>query len=129
MNTRWLWPLIALTACGTPQQQCIGAATRDMRVVDRLITETQGNLTRGYGFETTTVFVSQWQDCTPAATDVNPAPAPELCFEDVPQTVQKAVALDLAAEAAKLASLRQKRDQQMRASAGAVAACRTKFPE
>lgn len=129
MNTRWLWPLITLAACGTPQQQCIGAATRDMRVVDRLITETQGNLARGYGFETITVFVPQWQDCTPDPTEANPTPAPDLCFEDVPQTVQKAVALDLAAEAAKLASLRQKRALQERASAGAVAACRAKFPE
>ncbi len=129
MKIRLLMMLLPLVACGTPQEQCIGAATRDMRVVDRLIAEVQGNLARGYAYETVTIFTPEWQDCTPRATDANPDPKPKLCFEDVPQTVRKAVAIDLNAEAAKLKSLQQKRDQQARASAGAVATCRAKFPE
>lgn len=120
--------MILLAACGTPQQQCIGAATRDMRVVDRLITDVQGNLARGYAYETVTVYRPEWLDCTPRATDATPHPDPKLCFEDLPQTARKAVAIDLIAEAAKLQSLRQKRDQQARASLAPVAACRAKFP-
>ena len=49
MKLRWVLSLIPLAACGTPQEQCIGAATRDMQVVNRLIAEVQGNLARGYG--------------------------------------------------------------------------------
>lgn len=129
MKTRYLLLLIALTACGTPQEQCIGAATRDMRVVDRLIAEAEGNLARGYAYETVTVFTPKWQDCTPRATESNPTPKPALCFEDVPETTREAVAIDLNAEAAKLKSLREKRSQQAKASTGAVADCRAKFPE
>ena len=129
MKSRWLMLLIPLVACGTPQEQCIGAATRDMRVVDRLIVEVKGNLDRGYAFETVTVYSPEWQDCTPAATKANPNPEPKLCFEDVPQTMRKAAAIDLNAEAAKLKSLQQKREQQAKANAGAVSACRAKFPE
>ena len=37
MMRRLLLPaLLILTACGTPQEQCISAATRDMRVVDAI---------------------------------------------------------------------------------------------
>ena len=128
MKNGWLLIMIPLAACGTPQEQCTRAATRDMRVVDRLIAEVQGNLARGYALDTETVYLPEWQDCTPRATEANPTPRPELCFEEVPQTVRKAVAIDLRAEAAKLQSLRQKRDQQARASAGVVADCRARFP-
>jgi len=129
MKNRWLFILIPLAACGTPQEQCTRAATRDMRVVDRLIVEVQENLARGYAFETETVYAPEWQDCTPRATDANPTPEPRLCFEEVPQTVRKAVALDLRAEAAKLQSLRQKRDLHAAASVGLLADCRARFPE
>ena len=100
-----------------------------MRVVDQLITEVQGNLARGYAFETTTVYAPEWLDCTPRATTANPNPKPELCLEEVPQTVRKPVAIDLSAEASKLRGLTQKRQLQERASAGAVMDCRAKFPE
>lgn len=133
MKLSWLPLLMPLIACGTPQQQCIRTATRDMQVVERLIVEVEGNLARGYAYENVTVYMPEWLDCTPRATTANPNPDPDpdpkLCFEDVAQTVRKAVAIDLNAEAAKLKSLRQKRDQQTRASAGAVAACKAKFPE
>ena len=46
-----LAPLLLLTACGTPQEQCISANTRDLQVVDRLIRDSEANLARGYGYE------------------------------------------------------------------------------
>ncbi len=129
MKLRWLFIFLPLAACGTPQEQCISAATRDMGVVDRLIKDVESNLARGYAFETVTTYSPEWLDCTPRATDANPTPEPKLCFEDVPETTRQAVAIDLNAEAAKLKSLRQKRDQQAKASVGAVAQCRANFPE
>ena len=121
--------LLILSACGTPQEQCIGAATRDTRVVDRLIIETQGNPARGYGYETVTVYVPEWQDCTPNPTATKPEPKPRMCLEQVPQATRRAVALDLAAERAKLTGLQQKRAQQAKAAAGAVAQCKAQYPE
>lgn len=124
-----LAPLLVLTACGTPQEQCIGGATRDMRVVDRLISETEANIARGYGYEEVTVFMPEWVDCTPRPTTANPAPPPQMCFEDVPQTSRKAVALDLNAEAAKLKSLKAKRAQQAKAAEAAIRQCKAQYPE
>lgn len=124
-----LAPLLVLTACGTPQEQCIGGATRDMRVVDRLIGETEANIARGYGYEEVTVFMPEWVDCTPRPTTANPAPPRQMCFEDVPQTSRKAVALDLNAEAAKLKSLKAKRAQQAKAAEAAIRQCKAQYPE
>ena len=44
-----LIPLVLLLAgCATPKENCIKSANKDLAVVDRLIAETQANLTRGY---------------------------------------------------------------------------------
>ena len=37
MKRLMLLPVLFLAACGTPQEQCISANTRDLQVVDRLI--------------------------------------------------------------------------------------------
>ena len=55
--------LLALAGCGTPQEQCINRNTRDLRTVDRLIVETQGNLQRGYALETVTRYEDFWDTC------------------------------------------------------------------
>ena len=129
MKRSLLPALLMLTACGTPQEQCIGAATRDMRVVDRLIVETEGNLARGYGYENVTIYLPEWQDCTARPTTANPDPRPNMCLEEVPRTTRQAVALDLNAERAKLQSLQQKRAQQAKTATTAVAQCKAQYPE
>lgn len=140
---RALLPLLLLTACGTPQEQCINAVTRDMRVVDRLIAETEGNLARGYAYESVTVYTPRWVDCSPRPVlvpngeqgvggegmDEVPPVKPQLCLEDVPETVERAVAIDLRAERAKLDSLKAKRKQQAAAAAPAIAQCKAANPE
>ena len=55
-------PLI-LVACGTPQERCINQQTRDLRVVEGLIADTQRNLDRGYAVEEYTVTTVEWQPC------------------------------------------------------------------
>jgi hypothetical protein len=116
MKRLMLLPVLFLSACGTPQEQCISANTRDLQVVDRLIRETEGNLARGYGFE-------------PRPTDAVPEPELEMCFEQVPVTVRKEVALDLEAEAAKLNSLEAKRKGLAKAAESVIAQCKAKHPE
>jgi hypothetical protein len=130
MRALILLPLLALTACGTPQERCINGQTRDLRVLNRLIAETEGNLGRGYAYEQVTITTTEWRMCQepPPAPD-QPAPPAHLCLEDVNQTVTQPKAIDLAAEAAKLKSMKAKRAQLSKAAAPAIAQCKAQYPE
>jgi hypothetical protein len=129
MKRLMLLPVLFLAACGTPQEQCISANTRDLQVLDRLIRETEGNLTRGYGFETVTQYEPRWVNCTPRPTEAVPEPELEMCFDQVPVSVRKEVALDLGAEATKLDSLKAKRRGLAKAAESVIAQCKVEYPE
>jgi hypothetical protein len=121
--------LLALASCGTPQQECIRMVSRDLIVVDRLITETQGNLARGYAYEQKVITVPAFINCTPRATEANPNPRPATCFDEESRTITRPVAIDLAAEQVKLNGLQAKRSQLARAAQPAVAECQARYPE
>lgn len=130
MNRITLPALLLLAACGTPQEQCINRNTRDLRTVDRLITETQGNLDRGYAYEEITITTPQWEYCDqPPLAEGEPAPPPRLCLEDHEETVTRPKAIDLAAEARKLEGLQIKRRQLARAAEPVIAQCKAENPE
>ena len=40
-----------LVGCASPRQRCLAAGVAELRTVDRLIAETEGNLARGYAIE------------------------------------------------------------------------------
>ncbi len=126
----------ALIACGTPQQLCIARETRDLRVVDRLIAETQGNLDRGYAFKDVVISRTVWVNCAPwpepRPVEGAPVPrysSPRLCLEDRDETITRPVAIDLAAEQSKLSGLKAKRKQLAAAGERSIAACRKAYPE
>lgn len=123
-----------LSACGTPQERCISSVTRDLRVVDRLIAETDANLRRGYGLQDVTVFHDVWTLCPgfpsgSIAGEPAPAPVPQMCWDSQPVTYQKPVAIDLAAENAKLSGLLTKRKELAAAAAPMIAQCQVQYPE
>lgn len=127
---------LALVACGTPQDQCIARETRDLRVVDRLIAEIEGNLARGYAFEEITISRTAWVRCDPmivpppAEGAPPPVPtAPRLCLEDEEETITRPKAIDLAAEQSKLSGLKAKRKQLSVAANRSIAACQKAYPE
>jgi hypothetical protein len=120
---------VILGACASPQERCITAATRDMRVVDTLIAQTKATLARGYALEVETVYRTEFKDCTPKPTPTTPDPSPRLCSVEVPQTITRPMAVDLNAESAKLASLETKRAAQARFAQTAIGQCRAEFPE
>ncbi|HEY6918336.1 MAG TPA: hypothetical protein VI412_03695 [Tabrizicola sp.] len=122
--------LAALSACGTPQEQCISRNTRDLRTVDRLIQEAEGNLARGYAYETITVYEDEWVYCpqVPVA-EGQPAPPARLCLDERPVTERRPKAIDLNEEARKLESLREKRKSLARQAEKVVAACKAQYPE
>ncbi len=122
--------LAALAACGTPQEQCISRNTRDLRTVDRLIAESEGNLKRGYAYETVTVYEDYWRACPrPRPVEGQPPPTPRMCLDERPVTEQRPKAIDLNEEARKLASLKEKRTSLARQAAKVIAACKAEYPE
>lgn len=121
--------LLALAACGTPQQQCISAVTHDLTVVDKLIVETQTNIDRGYAYITVPGTITRFVDCTPKPTVKHPNPRPRRCLEEVAHTYSRAVAIDLNQEAAILASLKAKRVELAAVVPQNVAACQRQYPE
>ena len=131
MRRLLLAPLLILTACGTPQEQCVNRNTRDLRTIQKLVDETQANIARGYAIEEYTVYIPVWQLCeVPAQTDPNqPPPPPRYCFENEPQTRTRPKAIDLRAEGAKLDSLLERRDQLARAAETVIAQCKAQYPE
>lgn len=121
---------VTLVGCGTPQEQCISRSTRDLRTVDRLIAETEGNLARGFAYETVTVYEDYWTTCPqPKPREGEPAPKPRMCLDERPVTEQRPKAIDLNDEARKLESLKAKRKQLARAAEAVIAQCKAQYPE
>ncbi|MBL4915641.1 hypothetical protein [Szabonella alba] len=120
-----------LAACGTPQEQCIAGVTRDMRVLDRLIVESESNLQRGYALRDEIRTDSRFVMCYPGrpATADSPAIAPQYCWRDYDRTVTRPVSINLAEERVKLAEMRKKRQSLARAAEPAIAQCRATYPE
>lgn len=128
-----LTALALLAACGTPQERCIARETRDLRILDRLVAETEANIARGYALEEVTVWRDTWTTCLvaqpPGPDGTARPPVPQPCERSQAVTETRARAIDLNAERAKLASMQDKRRELARAAERAVAACRTAFPE
>jgi hypothetical protein len=121
--------LLLLTACGTPQEQCIRQNTRDLRTVERLIIETEENLRRGYALESQTRYDEYWSTCYRRHDDPATPATPYPCLKERSYTVQVPKAIDLNAEARKLDSLREKRAELSRAAQPVIAECRARYPE
>lgn len=121
--------LSLLAACGTPQERCINRNTRDLRTVEKLISEVQGNLDRGYAYEDYTVTVPVWKECVVHSRDPAIADTTRPCLEDEVETRTRPKAIDLNAERAKLESLYTKRDQLAQESQSVVAQCQAQYPE
>ncbi len=122
--------LLSLAACGTPQEQCIRRSTVELRKVERLIAETQGNLARGYAYEEDTITTHQWVACIAPGSGVAGRPVrTTMCFEPETRTIRREVPIDPAAEERVLANLIAKRGQLAKAAEPAIAACRTAYPE
>lgn len=130
IQSLFLGLFLGLAACGTPQERCILRETRDLRVVDRLIAETEANLKRGYALEEVTIYHDRWVRCyEPSSGEEGAAPRATLCLDEVEQIVTRPKAINLQDEAAKLAALKQKRTSLSAEARPAIAACKAQYPE
>lgn len=121
--------LTLLAACGTPQEQCIQRNTRDLRTVDRLIAEAQGNIDRGYALENVTITQEHWGYCEQPQLPGQPPVSAVPCMIEHDVTVQRPKAIDLADEAKKLESLKSKRKDLAKAAEAVIAQCKAEYPE
>lgn len=106
-----LLPLVA--ACSTPREACLASVSQDQRVLAQLISETRGNVNRGYAVEVRQKVREVRRTCTsklPDGTELRTR-----CKEVDVRDVRVPVAIDLNAERRKLASL-EERQQQMRSN-------------
>lgn len=120
-------PLALLAGCLSPQESCISQVSRNLRVLDTLIAETQGNLARGYALAEEQEVVTVRATCTgidsTGGTFEYTCPQTETVSHTVP------VAIDLDAERAKLGSQQRRRAEQASATQAAIRNCRAQYPE
>ncbi|SOC10126.1 hypothetical protein [Rhodobacter maris] len=127
-----LFALIALAACGTPQERCIHRETRELRNLQSLLGEVEGNLARGYAYEEYEVPMTRWEVCGQdriTRADGTVIEKSRMCLEDYSVTRTRQVAIDPATEARKRDGLRAKIKALTPAAENAVAACKATYPE
>ena len=120
-------PALALTACATPREACISSAQRELRIIDRLVAETQANIARGYAVEERTEVVTVRGTCI--GTNDDGSSFTFSCPETETRTRTEPVAIDLAAERAKLDSLLERQAAQRSATEAAIQQCLVLNPE
>lgn len=126
-----LLPLIVLAACGTPQERCIRQATVELRRVNALVAEVQGNLARGYAWEEYETTSVRWEVCgyDTIEKDGKQITRPRMCLEDYPVTHRRPAPIDPAAEERKLDGLLKRQAELTRAAQAQIAACKAAYPE
>jgi len=130
-----LLPLVLLAACGTPQEQCIRNNTGELRRIDRLIAETQGNLARGYSYQDQIIVTHEWVPCDgpgfggPGFGLGGRPTRTGMCIEPDEQTIRREVPIDPSVEARKLENLQARRKALLPAADRAVQACKATYPE
>ncbi|MBC7141451.1 MAG: hypothetical protein H5U18_04745, partial [Rhodobacteraceae bacterium] len=105
-----------------PRDQCLRAATEDIRTLYRLIAETEAGLARGYGIDRQDVPVLERRHCTGLSGSAT-------CLESDIVTVERPVAIDPAAENRKIAKMRATRQALIPRAMLQIAECRRRYPE
>lgn len=121
----------AVSACGTPREQCIGRNTQEYRVVTNLLAEVEGNLARGYAWDERPVTTTEWRECRDVVRDRDGRAiiVPRPCLRDVTGTERFRVPIDPASETRKRDGLRQRLAALRPQAEVAVRACNAAYPE
>ncbi|MCG3266964.1 hypothetical protein [Yoonia sp. I 8.24] len=123
----FILPLIALTACATPREQCINDANREVRVLTHLVNETRGNLARGYAIAESTDVRTLVRTCR--GRDANDEIFTYPCNETETFTTTRPVSIDLDAEQVKLAQLERRLSQAQANANTSISQCIAIHPE
>lgn len=123
--------LLLLSACGTPQEQCVARNTREYRTVSELLAEVEGNLARGYAWEEREVSSVEWDECPRVVRgpDGKPHGVFRPCLRRVTDTERYRVPIDPLSEARKRDGLAARLPALRPQAEAAVRACRAAYPE
>lgn len=121
---------LTLAACATEQERCISQQTREYRAVSNLLAQVQGNLDRGYAWETREVIRPSYRLCRDVVRDRDGRDRiiERGCWRDVIESERYRVPIDPTVETRKrdnLAARRAALEPQARAG---VSACRAAYP-
>lgn len=116
---------LLLTACTDPRAVCLNEATKDLRIVQALIADTEATIERGYAIQTETRTVIYTNFCVGTGRRDGSF---TFCNYPYPVTTKTPVAVDLNAERAKLRSLQSKERELKRESKIAARRCELEFP-
>jgi hypothetical protein len=120
LRPMFLISALALAACATPAQQCRIDATRALARLDRMIEVTEASIARGYRVIPIPDSSDDFLDCV--LDDDEDRGAGE-CLADSQRPDYLREAINIPAEQAKLASLRQQRAAEAQRASAALAAC------
>ena len=112
-----------LAACASPEDQCRLDATKDLRVVNDLIEESEATLARGYALEESPQVRISTGFC------LRPSDNFGVCSAVRDESRPRPVSVDLDEEARKLESLKKKRDELRRAAEPRIVACLAALPQ
>jgi hypothetical protein len=118
---------LGLAACQTPREACISEATRELRTIESLIRETEGNLQRGYAIETEQEVDVVRDFCNVELEDGADRLIP--CDRTVVDEVERPVAIDLRDEQGQLDSLLERREILLGQQNARLRACVAAYPE
>ncbi|MEM9247100.1 MAG: hypothetical protein AAGB05_00235 [Pseudomonadota bacterium] len=115
---------LMLAACATPREACLRASFSEVATLDRLILETEGNLSRGYRIDREP-YVTNGLDFCLGRGIYNSGVNVGLRYCNTVETRYRDVerAIDPAAEKRTLAQLRSKRDVAARNAQASAVAC------
>lgn len=125
MKKLLILPIMMLAACADPRASCLNDATKDLRIVQALIADTEATIARGYAIQTETRTVIYTNFCVGTG---NKSGGFTFCNYPYPVTTKTPVAVDLNAEKAKLRSLRDKEVELRSDSLLAQQRCELEFP-
>ena len=118
---------VILAACATPREQCLSQVSRDLVINERLIAQTQATINRGFAVrqeQRVREVRSTCRGVTESGEEVRTR-----CDDVLVRNVNVPVAVDLNAERAKLASLRERNAVLKRSLPAAQQQCLARFPE
>lgn len=126
-----LLPLLALSACGTKQEQCIQRNTTEFRTVSALLAEVEGNLARGYAWEERQVMGTEWSQCRRyyRTSEGDRIVRYHPCLRDTIDTERYRVPIDPASEQRKRDNLAARKSELSRSASAVIDACRAAYPE
>ena len=112
-----------LSACATPQEQCINTASNTVQRLQSDIARTNGNIARGFAIH------RQQQSYEVANICYDKDKKPYTCTQTEFRTLQTPVAINVADERLKLAEMKRRLPGAKRAMLKGIESCKRHYPQ